>query len=249
MKNNNDNQSKIVVITGATKGLGKALSLAFANIGYEVIGIYRSDSESAKVIKAEFREKDFRGCFIEQDITEEGNWAEFDEIIKTNKNKKFTLIANACMPFVPKPIHLVNWLEISEQLEVNVKGTFQIFKRLLPYMVKAREGTIISILSNALNAPAKGFAAYLTAKAALEGLMKVIAAENAHRGIRAFSVSPGFMETSLTQGWSEHLKTLIYSHDGNAQQPRDIASAILDLAEASNTKGQGENYLIDGIKG
>lgn len=240
-------KSKVVVITGATKGLGKALSLKFANAGYEVIGIYRSDTACAKEIESEFEANGFQGTFLKQDITEDGDWAEFDKLIKEKSDKNFTLIANACTPFIPKPIHLTDWHEFSELLEVNVKGTFFVVKRLLPYMVKAGEGSVITILSSALNPAPKGFAAYITAKSALEGLMKSVAVEYTARGLKFFSVSPGFMETSLTQRWSEHLKALIYSHQETAQQPADIARAILTLAEDTETKAQGENYPLDGI--
>lgn len=239
-------KNKVVVITGATKGLGKALSLTFAKAGYEVLGIYRSDTACAKTIESEFKANGFQGVFLKQDITEDGDWTEFDKIIKDFSNKHFTLIANACTPFIPKPIHLTNWLEISELLEVSVKGTFFMLKRLLPYMVKAGEGSVITVLSAALNPPPKGFAAYITAKSALEGLTKSVAAEHSVRGLRVFSVSPGFMETSLTHEWSEHLKALIYSHQETAQQPADIAKAVLALAEDPETKGQGENYPLNG---
>ncbi len=238
--------NKTVVITGATKGLGKALALTFAREGYKVIGLYRADSDSAKIIESEFTAHGFRGIFIKKDISEADGWTEFDEKIKAFETGHFTLIANAAPPFIPKPLHLINWHEFSEQIDVNLKGTFLIFKRMLPLMAKARKGTFISVLSSALNDLPKGFGAYLSAKSALDGLTKAIAAEYAPRGIRAFSVSPGFMETSLTRNWSEHLKALIGSD--KASQPEKTAEAIFSIAEDLNTIGQGENYLLDEVR-
>lgn len=237
---------KTVVITGATKGLGKALALTFAGKGYEVLGIYRSDSNSAKIIESEFKARGFQGIFIKKDISEDGGWTEFDELIKAFENRHLTFLANAAPPFVPKPLHLIDRREFYEQIDVNLIGTFLIFKRLLPLMIKARKGTFISVLSSALNDLPKGFGAYLSAKSALDGLTKAIAAEYAPRGIRAFSVSPGFMETSLTKDWSEHLKALIGSD--KASQPEKTAEAIFSLAEDSKTIGQGENYLLDEVR-
>lgn len=234
---------KVAVITGATKGLGRELSLTFAGAGYEIIGLYRSDSASAKAIESEFKANGYQGLFIKQDITEDGNWREFEEIIKLNGDKHFTLIANACTPFTPKPFHLVDWLEFAEQVNVNVKGTFLIFKKTLPFMIRRRAGNVISVLTSALNPPPKGFAAYVTAKSALEGMTKAIAAEYASKGLRVFSVSPGFMETSLTEGWSEHLKASIYSGN-DVYQPSKISLAVFDLTENVNTTGQGEDYSI-----
>lgn len=235
--------SKVAVITGATKGLGRELSLTFAEAGYEIIGLYRSDSASAEAVESKFRAAGYQGSFIKQDITKDGKWNEFDETIKLNGGKRFTLIANACTPFAPKPFHLIDWLEVFEQVNVNVKGTFLTFKKMLPFMVKARAGDVISVLTAALNPPPKGFAAYVTAKSALEGMTKAIAAEYVSKGLRVFSVSPGFMETSLTEGWSEHLKASIYDGD-NARQPAEIARAVFDLTQDVNTIGEGENYPI-----
>jgi 3-oxoacyl-[acyl-carrier protein] reductase len=235
---------KVVVITGATKGLGKALALAFAKVGCDIVGIYHADAASAEAVKLEFKANNYRGIFIRQDITEEGKWDEFEEVIESKKNKHLTLIANACAPFTPKPFHLIDWLEVSSQIDVNVKGTFLTFKRLLPYMMKSRAGNVISVLTTALNLPPKGFATYVTTKSALEGLTKALAVEYASRGIRVFSVSPGFMETSLTAGWSEHLKASIYSNKENILEPSEIAKAILALTEDTNTRGNGENYLV-----
>jgi NAD(P)-dependent dehydrogenase (short-subunit alcohol dehydrogenase family) len=237
-------RDKTVVITGATKGLGKALSLKFAESGYHVVGVYRSDSGSAASLEAEFEANGHQGIFIRQDITEEGNWTEFDEIIKAKRESHFTFIANACAPFTPKPFHLIDWLEVSSQIDVNVKGAFLTFKRLLPYMVKAGAGNVISVLTSAVDSPPKGFAAYVTTKSALEGLTRAWAAEYAARGLRFFSVCPGFMETALTAAWSDHLKATLYSNKEAVQQPADVAASILALLENVKTRGAGENYLI-----
>lgn len=245
---NSDGKDRVAVITGATKGLGRELSLAFGEAGYEVVGVYRSDSTSAEVIGSEFRAKNLRGCFVTQDISEDGNWTEFDKIIDENRSKPFTLIANASHGFAPKPFHLNKWNEISDLLDVNVKGTFSVLKRILPYMVKTRSGTFISILSSAVKTHPKGFAGYITAKSALEGLTKAAAAEYSERGLRIFSVSPGFMKTALTEAWSDHLQTLIGSRDDlSTFSPVEVAREILALAEDPQTKGQGENYCLDGL--
>lgn len=232
---NSDEKGRVAVITGATKGLGKALSFAFATAGYEVIGVYRSDSDNAKIVESEFKAKKLRGHFIRQDITEDGNWEEFDQIVEANRDKHFTLIANASSPFVPKPFHLYEWTDFSNQLEVNVRGTFLIFRRLLPTIIK-NQGTFITVLSSVLNLPPKGFAAYLVAKSALEGLTKAAAAEYSDRGLRVFSVSPGFMKTPLTDAWSDHLKSMIDSKGDIIQTPQKVAEEVLELAEGCKTK-------------
>lgn len=235
---------KLVVITGATKGLGRALSLEFANGGFEVVGLYRADAVAADNLRAEFAAKNLRGAFVKQDITEDGVWTEFDEAMKSKTGKHLTVIANACLPFVPKPFHLTDWSEFAEQASVSVKGAYLFLKRLLPAMSKARRGNVVTVLTAALDSPPKGFAAYLSAKSALQGLTKSIAAEYNARGIRVFSVSPGFMETSLNENWSDHLKTLIYANGAGAQSPTETAKQIFALSENYEIAGQGENYTV-----
>ena len=244
---NSDVKERAVVITGATKGLGKELSLAFAGAGHELIGLYQSDASSAKSVESEFRAKNLHGVFIRQDITEDGEWTEFDWFVEKNRNKRFTLISSASPKYIPKPFHLYDWTEFTEQLDVNVKGSLNILRRILPNMLSARSGTFITVLSSSLKTFPKGFAAYLTAKSALEGLTKAAAAEYSNRGLRIFSVSPGFMKTPLTDSWSDHLKTSIESTERLIHSPYEVAQKILALAEDPRTKGNGENYRLDSI--
>jgi 3-oxoacyl-[acyl-carrier protein] reductase len=239
---------KTAVITGATKGLGRALSLVFAENGYDVIGIYRRDEVAAKSLETEFRKKSLRGFFVKQDITQD-DFSRFDEIIESAKGNQLTLIANACSRFAPKPLHLVDWPEISDLIEVNLKGTLQVFERLLPSMIKTRDGALIGVLTAALHAsplPPKGFSAYIAAKSALEGWLKGVAAEYAARGVRVFSVSPGLMKTALTDNWSEHLKSSMHTGGTAICDPMEVAAQIFNLTVNPETSAKGENYLLDG---
>lgn len=235
----------VAVITGGTKGLGRDLSLAFATAGYEVIGIYRSDSDSATDLQSTFEAAGLSGTFIKRDISEDGEWPELIEVLRERNFDEYVFVANACVPFTPKPIHLIEWAEISQQIDVNVKGTFSVFKQLISYMVKARKGTVVSVLSTALDPPSKGFAAYVTAKSALDGLTRSIAAEYGQKGIRAFSVSPGLMDTTLLDGWSDHLKSAINAGRDGLQQPNSVAGAILELVKDPSVPANGETYRLD----
>lgn len=233
---------KVVVITGVTGGLGRALALAFAEARYEVIGLYRTNSASASDLAASFEAKGHRGNFIQQDITGDAGWTAFENKLKQLSGKHITLIANATVPFTPKPFHLTDWDEFREQFEIGVKGTAETFRRLLPLMVSARQGALISVLSSVLESRPKGFSAYLTAKSAMAGFLAAATAEYYSRGLKFFSVSPGFMRTGLTDAWSDHLKNQISSGGVDTLSPVDVARAILALAEAESTKGIGEDY-------
>ncbi|MEQ1762325.1 MAG: SDR family oxidoreductase [Pyrinomonadaceae bacterium] len=237
---------KIVVIAGATKGLGKELALSFSRSGYEVIGLYHADMATAERVRDEFAASQLRGDFLKLDIAKDGGWDEFNAIIDSKAGRHFTLFANASAPFAPKPFHTLDWSEISSLIDVNVKGTFALTQRLLPHMVKARAGRIVTILSEAVDDTPKGFSGYVIAKSALDGLTRCLAEEYSSRGIHVFSVSPGFMDTSLTKNWSEHLKAMIFADPSRVTSPAVVAERILRICEDPGTKGQGENYLLRG---
>lgn len=231
-----------VIITGAAGGLGRELSFVFATNGNFVVGLNRS-AESGRDLAAEFRSRGLEGAFLQQDITVEGDWPEFESLIESRRGSAFTLILNAAVPFSPMPFHLTDWRQFEEQLDVAVKGSYLVLKRLIPSLASSRQGTVITVLTTALDQPVKGFSVYTTAKAALGELTRSAAEELSPRGVRFFSVSPGFMETALTHGWSDHLKAMVLA-GSNSRSPAEYARAIANLARDNGVPGKGENYVL-----
>jgi 3-oxoacyl-[acyl-carrier protein] reductase len=236
---------RMVIITGATKGLGRALSFDFARNKYRVVGLYQRDQVAADEVRTQFLAEYLDGVFIQQDVTDE-NFAPIQPLVDSLENPNVTLINNACASFSPKPMHLLNWQDFQSSFAVAVKGTWNCTQLVLRAMLKARRGNIVNVLSDAVNGPApKGFADYVTAKYALQGLTRALASEYSQRGVRVFSVAPGFMETSLTAGWDERLTNAIKaSRKGGPQNPSTVAEAIRHLVESPDTPGEGENYLL-----
>ncbi|MDQ3666276.1 MAG: SDR family oxidoreductase [Acidobacteriota bacterium] len=233
--------SKSVIISGATKGLGKELSFAFGKSGYQVFGFFRSDEKVAALMREEFSSSGLKGEFIQNDITHEGH--EIWEKINAEA-ESLTLINNACAPFEPKPVHLLKWDDFQMAIEVAVKGSILCAQAVMRTMVRHRRGAIVSILTSALtDIPPKGFSAYLVAKASLQALNKSLAAELSHRGIRVFSVSPSYLETSLTANWDPRLRAKILAHGIRPQDPAFVAAYILGLVEDPNVPGRGEDYV------
>lgn len=143
-------------------------------------------------------------------------------------------------------MHLLKWDDFQDSFEVAVKGVWLYTRSVIRPMLKARRGNIVNVLTTAVEGiPPKGFAAYVTAKCALQGLTRALASEYAHRGIRVFSVSPGFMETSLTAGWDQRLKAAMSNASATgAQSPMYVAENIRKLVENPQTPGQGENHTF-----
>jgi NAD(P)-dependent dehydrogenase (short-subunit alcohol dehydrogenase family) len=223
--------------------LGKELSFAFGKSGYQVFGFFRSDKKVAALMREEFSSSGLKGEFVQHDVTQEGHNEVWEKI--NAGAESLTLINNACAPFEPKPMHLLKWDDFQMALEVAVKGSVLCAQSVLRTMVRHRRGTIVSILTSALGyGPPKGFSAYLVAKASLQALTKSLAAEYSDRGIRVFSVSPSYLETSLTASWDPRLKSQIQAQGIKPQDPTFVAAYILGLVEDPNVPGRAEDYVV-----
>ena len=230
---------RTIIVTGATKGLGRAIALAFAAAGHRIIGTYANDDAAADVTHRELQSFNSKSAILKHDVRNE-----FDTLwgsLEVSPNEKLTLINNACASFVPTPFHLVRWDEVQHAIDVGLKGSWQFSQSLLRPMIRARNGTIVNILTTAVHGiPPKGFSAYLVAKHAIRGLTLAMAAEYSAKGIRVFSVSPGFMKTALTERWDHRLVESM--HDELTPEMR--ASKIQELIEDESTAGQGEDYPV-----
>jgi 3-oxoacyl-[acyl-carrier protein] reductase len=233
-------RGRTAVITGATKGLGRATSVAFANAGYRVVGLYSTDDDAANKLRDNLQGTGAEVILLKHDVTAEaGNLWLRPEIAQASD---LVLINNACAPFSPSPFHLLSWSQWEEGLNVGLKGSWLCSMGALKPMLRGNGGTIVNVLSNVVHGlPPKGFSAYVTVKYAIRGLTMALASEYSARGIRIFSVSPRFMHTTLTSGWDPSTLASIRA-DGPIDDPSEVAIRILSLVESSETAGRGEDY-------
>src|SRR5215469_161467 len=234
---------RTVIITGGTKGLCREMALAFGRAGYAVLALYSSDDNAASELNAALAEIKAAGAALRHDVCSDDatiwNRPEIQEA------EHLTLVHNACAAFSPLPMHQLGWLDFDASLSVAVKGAWLCSQRLIPLMVKRKSGTIVTILTNAIEGmPPKGFAAYATAKHALRGFTLSLATEYSSRGIKVFSVSPGFMDTPLSQQWDARLRELIRANSERITVPATAAARILELVGDNNTPGKGETYPV-----
>ena len=233
---------RTTIITGGTKGLGREIALAFARAEYSVLATYSSDDTAAAELNAALAAMNASGSAVRHDVTsEDAAFWNRPEIVEA---ESLTLVHNACAAFSPTPMHQLGWPDFEKNLSVAVKGACQCAQRLVPLMIKRKGGTMITILTSALDGlPPKGFAAYATAKHALHGFTLALASEYNGRGIKAFSIAPGYMETSLSQQWDARLRDLIRANSRNTD-PATAASRIVELVQDVNTPGKGETYPV-----
>lgn len=235
-----ENGKPLVVISGGTRGLGASLSLRFGRAGYSVLALYSQDREEAEKLERQFSDEKLAGEVRLVDITQPDATQKLALDVRPTK---LVLINNAAARFEPKPLHLTEWDEYERGFLVSVRGALHCCRAYLPLMSKAREGTIVNVLSSAIDekkAP-KGMAPYLASKQALLGLTRSMASETGALGVRVFSVSPPFMDTSFTRHWGEAFRSL-FSKNGSTD-PDVVAERIFSLVEGE-TPGAGEHYSI-----
>jgi 3-oxoacyl-[acyl-carrier protein] reductase len=235
--------TRAAIITGGTKGLGREISIAFARSGYFVLALYHSDDAGAAEFQSMLELDGLAGCCLRHDVCNAD--PSFLDLPAIRDAGDLVFIHNACPSFVPEAFHHLGWEDFQEQLDVAIKGAWQSFRPLLRVMAARKSGAFVSILSQAIEDVApKGFAAYTTAKHALRGMTLALGAELGQYGIKSFSVSPGFMDTSLTRKWDARLRDMILTGAGRVTDPASAASRIVELTHAAETPGRGENYPL-----
>ncbi len=226
--------TKYLLISGGTKGLGAAISKRFSQ-EYLVTALYRTDEQAAKMLQ----QRDKIRC-VRHDIT----LAPY-AMPPMNSEDELVVIHNAAARFIPTPMHLSDLNQYRAQWDVAIGGAHNLIYPCLRQLVNVSRGTVIAVLTSAVvGLPPKGFAPYTSAKQALKGFIESVSVEFGGRGVRSFSVSPGFMDTEMTQAWDERMRHSVGA--GNILTTEHAADRIYQLAHEDSTKAAGENYLLVG---
>lgn len=230
-------ESRIALVTGASKGIGAAIALAMARDGYDIWLNYRSDHEQAELICKHVEELG-RSCrLLPFDVADAIAVKHALEPL-LDKETPFVLINNA--GFAKDT--LMVWMgdaEWRDVLAVHLDGFFQVTKMVLNGMLKKRSGRIINIVSTSGQSGMPGQVNYSAAKAGLIGATKSLAAEIAKRNVLVNAVSPGFIETEMIKGlpMDRILPMIPLGRIGKAEEVADVV-AFLCSEKASYITGQ-----------
>ena len=219
---------KTVLVTGGTRGIGRAIATAFMQKGYRVCVTYSKDEESATEMKNTGAEV-FR-C----DVRDERQiQATFQKIGKVD-----VLVNNAGVSLI-KQIQDVTVNEWDDLFAVNVRGAFLCCKEAVKSMLSDQAGAIVNISSVWGEVGASCETAYSASKSALIGFTKALAKELAPSNIRVNSVSPGVIDTKMNEVFSKDDLELIKSEIpvGRLGKPEEIATAVLFLVENDYVTG------------
>jgi len=237
---------QIAVVTGAGRGIGKAIALKFAAEGADVVCVSRTAENSEKTAQ-EVRSLGRKAWAHAVDVSDATAVAAVVEKILSEAPKVDVLINNAG---VTRDGLLVRMSEADWDtvLNTNLKGAFLFTKALARPFMKQRSGRIINIASVVGLIGNAGQCNYASSKAALLGFTKSVARELAPRGILVNAIAPGFVETDMTSALNDQLKAELLKNIplGFFGQPEDIANAVLFLASPASRYITGQVLTVDG---
>lgn len=237
---------KIALVTGASRGIGRAIAEKLGQSGAIVVGTATSES-GAEAISAYFAEAGIKGAGKVLDVSDADSIASLLKAITDEYGAVQVLVNNAGITRDNLLMRMKDdeWDDI---INTNLSSVFRLSKACLRGMMKARYGRIISIASVVGATGNPGQCNYAAAKAGIVGFSKSLAREVGSRGITANVVAPGFIDTDMTKALSEEQRDAMSSTIplGQLGQPDDIANAVLFLASEMGNYVTGETLHING---
>jgi 3-oxoacyl-[acyl-carrier protein] reductase len=228
---------KVALVTGASRGIGRAIALALGQAKATVIGSATTQSGADKITEA-FKEAGLKGCGIILNVAEPDSIEAAMATIKDQYGMPSILVNNAAVTQDNLLLRMKED-EWNTVIETNLSSIYRMTKACLRDMVKARWGRIINISSVVGSTGNAGQVNYAAAKAGLIGFTKSLAQEIGSRNITVNAVSPGFIDTDMTRELPEEQRNILLQKIPMERlgQPEDIAAAVLFLSS------EGAGYI------
>ncbi len=239
--------NKVAFITGGTRGIGKQIAITLANEGYDIAINYRQENKELEETRNEIKKNNVKCLAVK------GNIAKFEDTksMATKIIEEFgkidILVNNAG---ITKDMLLMRMKpeDFKNVIDVNLIGTFNVTKNVIPYMMKKREGKIINISSVVGISGNAGQTNYSSSKAGIIGFTKSLAKEVGSRNILVNAVAPGFIKTQMTDILKEEVKNEISNKIPLKRMgtPKDVANVVKFLASEDSSYITGQVINIDG---
>ena len=239
-------EGQVAIVTGASRGIGKAIAIALASEGAKVVVNYASSAAAAEAVVAEIVSNGGEAIAVHADVSQE---AEVDNLVKTaiDKWSKVDILVNNAgitRDTLLLRMKLEDWQSV---IDLNLTGVFLATRAISKIMLKQKSGRIINIASVAGQMGNPGQGNYSAAKAGVIGFTKTVAKELASRGITVNAVAPGFIATDMTADLKNTDDILKFIPLGRYGQPEEIAGMVRFLAaDPAAAYITGQVFNVDG---
>lgn len=240
-------KGKCAIVTGASRGIGKAIALKLAGLGANVVLNYRSSEKEALEVENEIKNMGVDVISVKADISKLN---EVENLINTAKEKFgcIDIMVNNAGITKDNLILRMKEEEFDSVIDVNLKGVFNCLKSITPVMVRQKHGKIINISSVVGISGNAGQVNYAASKAGIIGMTKSLAKEIGSRGVNVNAVAPGFIDTEMTQCLGDKVKeeakkNIPLKRFGQAD---DVADVVAFLAGSESDYITGQVIHVDG---
>ena len=240
-------EGKVALVTGASRGIGKAIALMLAENGADIAVNFAGSTAAAEAVAAEIEKMGRKAILVQGDVSKADVCAEIVDKVVNELGHIDILVNNAGITRDTLLLRMKeeDWDAV---LNTNLKGVFNCTKAAVKYMAKQRSGSIVNISSVVALMGNAGQANYAAAKAGILGFTRSVAKEMAARGIRVNAVTPGFIKTDMTSVLSEKVVAAMEASIPLARlgEPEDIAKAVLFLVSDNAAYITGQTLHVDG---